>query len=288
MNPYPPAQQGGAPGLVGTTGAGGAGGDGNGVTTGGTAVGGGAGGGAGGGRHGGGGGAGGGSPSGGGGGAGGGGGGGSAYAAPSVTDAELVAAVNDGSVNDGDGQVVITWTRPVVVVPPQAVPLTLTAAPVAATGNRVTLGLTLRGTGAERATIAVTSSQRRLLPAPATRGTGVQRRLVVAPRAGVAGRAQVTVTARVEGRTARLTFWVIAGTARADRLVGTPGTDLIFGRGGDDRLIGKGGDDVLVGGPGRNRLTGGRGADLFIGARKTNVVTDFSAAQGDVRRARLG
>ncbi|MCG8150852.1 hypothetical protein GUY44_10205, partial [Pimelobacter simplex] len=288
VNAYPPAQQGGAPGTVGSPGAGGAGGDGNGVTTGGLAVGGGAGGGAGGGWHGGGGGAGGGSPNGGGGGAGGGGGGGSAYAAPAVTDAELLAAVNDGSVNDGDGRVVISWTRPPVVVTPQVVPLTLTAAPVAADDHRVTLGLRLRGTGADRATISTTSSRHRLLAAPAVRGSGAELRLAVAPRPGVAGRAQVTVTARVDGRTARLTFWVIVGTARADRLVGTPGTDLIFGRGGNDRILGKSGDDVLVGGPGRNRLTGGKGADLFIGARRTNAVTDFAKAQGDVRRARLG
>ncbi len=63
--------------------------------------------------------------------------------------------------------------------------------------------------------------------------------------------------------------------------------DAIFGGDGSDTLVGGAGSDLLVGGgsgTGTNTLTGGAGADTFLLDRigSTNVVTDFSKAQGDI------
>jgi hypothetical protein len=74
-----------------------------------TTSGGGAGGGAGAGYFGGGGGSGGGGVFGGGGGAGGGGGGGASFAAPSIIGPALTSGANPGTINDGNGEVIITW-----------------------------------------------------------------------------------------------------------------------------------------------------------------------------------
>jgi 6-phosphogluconolactonase (cycloisomerase 2 family) len=132
----------GGNGLDGALGAGGAGGAGNLPCTGtqtppcsggqnATTSGGGAGGGAGGGDYGGGGGSGGGSAFGGGGGAGGGGAGGSSYAAPSAADVALNTGVNAGTINNGSGQVTITWSTTPVATPS----LSTTAAAPTATGQ---------------------------------------------------------------------------------------------------------------------------------------------------------
>jgi len=113
----------GGDGANGTSGAGGVGGAGNVPCTGTqnppcsggqnpTTAGGGAGGGGGGGSFGGGGGSGGGGLFGGAGGAGGGGGGGSALASAAISSPTLTPAVNDGTINGGNGQVTITWGTP--------------------------------------------------------------------------------------------------------------------------------------------------------------------------------
>lgn len=73
------------------------------------------------------------------------------------------------------------------------------------------------------------------------------------------------------------------GGAGADRLFGDLGNDLLSGGVGNDRLSGGGGRDVLNGGRGNDRLTGGAGADDFVFKKGygRDVITDFSAAQGD-------
>jgi hypothetical protein len=57
----------------------------------------------------------------------------------------------------------------------------------------------------------------------------------------------------------------VAGTRKADVLVGTPGNDIICGLGGNDILRGKGGKDLLLGGDGNDRLLGGPGHDFALG-----------------------
>jgi len=89
----------------------------------------------------------------------------------------------------------------------------------------------------------------------------------------------------------------IGGTDGADTLYGKGGNDVIYGGAGNDtlyagtgndRLVGGAGDDTLVGGPGNDILTGGTGADTFkwvlndASGGATDVITDFSKAQGDV------
>ncbi|HET9255842.1 MAG TPA: hypothetical protein VFO16_11640 [Pseudonocardiaceae bacterium] len=117
----------GGDGANGTSGAGGAGGHGNLPCTGQLnppcsggqnpdTSGGGAGGGAGGGYFGGGGGSGGGGLFGGGGGAGGGGGGGSAFASPAITSPTLTPGVNNGTINGGNGRVIISWSAPMTTL----------------------------------------------------------------------------------------------------------------------------------------------------------------------------
>jgi uncharacterized repeat protein (TIGR01451 family) len=108
-------------GVDGVVGTGGSGGDGN-------NGGGGGGGGAGGGYFGGGGGSGGGSAFGGGGGAGGGAGGGSGFVDPSIPDGSVSSGVNDGSLNNGDGEVVVTWAAPVTATPTLTTKATLQVA----------------------------------------------------------------------------------------------------------------------------------------------------------------
>jgi uncharacterized repeat protein (TIGR01451 family) len=121
-------------GVDGAVGTGGNGGDGN-------NGGGGGGGGAGGGYFGGGGGSGGGSAFGGGGGAGGGAGGGSGFFEPSIADGSVTAGVNDGSLNNGDGEVVVTWSAPVTETPT----LTTRATAQVASGGSISDVATLLG-----------------------------------------------------------------------------------------------------------------------------------------------
>ncbi len=75
------------------------------------------------------------------------------------------------------------------------------------------------------------------------------------------------------------------GNAGANTLDGGNGNDSLYGLGGDDALIGGAGKDLLDGGLGADRMTGGLGADRFrLGSAveaNGDVITDFSAAQGD-------
>lgn len=52
------------------------------------------------------------------------GGGGSSFAAPSVTNSALAAGVNTGTINNGNGEVTITWTP---APPPTRIPATVPA-----------------------------------------------------------------------------------------------------------------------------------------------------------------
>lgn len=78
----------------------------------------------------------------------------------------------------------------------------------------------------------------------------------------------------------------LAGSAKADRLLGTTGANLLIGNGGSDRIWGRDGADKLQGGAGRDSLWGGGGGDQFLHSGKafdgTDVVADYRAAQGDV------
>lgn len=82
----------------------------------------------------------------------------------------------------------------------------------------------------------------------------------------------------------------IDGGLGGDTLRGGRGADVISGESGDDQLYGDNGDDVLNGGTGSDTLNGnlgndtldgGQGADRFILSREFDVITDFSAADGD-------
>jgi serralysin len=86
---------------------------------------------------------------------------------------------------------------------------------------------------------------------------------------------------------------VITGDAQANILIGGGGSDSLSGGDGADRLEDTGngfttlnggsGDDWMVAGVGNDALTGGTGADTFHSSAGagTDVVTDFSYAQGD-------
>jgi Ca2+-binding RTX toxin-like protein len=66
-----------------------------------------------------------------------------------------------------------------------------------------------------------------------------------------------------------------------DRLFGGLGNDYLDGGAGDDFLHGGAGIDTLAGGSGNDTLSGRQGADVFVGSTGTNIVNDFSIAQGD-------
>ncbi|MBD2018969.1 esterase-like activity of phytase family protein, partial [Leptolyngbya sp. FACHB-36] len=80
----------------------------------------------------------------------------------------------------------------------------------------------------------------------------------------------------------------IAGGDAGDLLIGSAFADTLVGEGGDDTLLGQEGNDTLQGGLGADTLVGGAGSDVFVLANGegTDVITDFSASQGD--RIRLG
>jgi Ca2+-binding RTX toxin-like protein len=71
----------------------------------------------------------------------------------------------------------------------------------------------------------------------------------------------------------------IEGTNKADTLIGTDGDDVILGKRGNDVLQGGLGNDTLTGDAGPNDY----GSDEFIYRfdGSTDVITDFSAAEGD-------
>jgi len=83
----------------------------------------------------------------------------------------------------------------------------------------------------------------------------------------------------------------LTGSFAANTLSGLDGNDVLNGRGGNDILLGGFGVDRLIGGGGVDTLTGGGDADLFEWKARaqtgntlatSDVVTDFSAAEGDV------
>lgn len=80
-----------------------------------------------------------------------------------------------------------------------------------------------------------------------------------------AGPAPTTTAENVEGTT----------------ILGGNGNDRLIGGHGDDILIGGRGDDVLAGGRGNDDMMGGRGADRFLVGEGKDVITDFTASQGD-------
>ncbi len=82
----------------------------------------------------------------------------------------------------------------------------------------------------------------------------------------------------------------IDGRAGDDLLAGNAGNDTLLGGAGNDGLAGGVGDDVLAGGEGNDLMTGGLGADTFAwnlgdqgseGDPAQDVITDFSADEGD-------
>jgi Tol biopolymer transport system component len=72
------------------------------------------------------------------------------------------------------------------------------------------------------------------------------------------------------------------GNAKANKITGGPGDDTLMGRGGNDILIGAGGLDMLTGGKGADVFRFNRTSDSLPGAADRDVITDFSAAAGDV------
>jgi Ca2+-binding RTX toxin-like protein len=134
------------------------------------------------------------------------------------------------------------------------------------------------------------------------------------------GSFQYTLTNNVGSDTATVTIptitYVATGQGGNDSLAGGPGNDTISGnvgndaisgRGGNDNLLGGQGDDALVGGAGNDTLLGGLGLDTLTGGTggdrfqydslnevsvsiidslgggttSSDVITDFSSAQGD-------
>ncbi|MEE4684681.1 calcium-binding protein [Pseudomonas alliivorans] len=88
---------------------------------------------------------------------------------------------------------------------------------------------------------------------------------------------------------------LIGGSETADTVSGTSaGAETLMGYAGRDTLSGLAGEDRLVGGAGGDTLTGGDGADDFVfsaitdsvhatsGIQTRDLITDFSAAQGDI------
>jgi peptidyl-prolyl cis-trans isomerase B (cyclophilin B) len=79
----------------------------------------------------------------------------------------------------------------------------------------------------------------------------------------------------------------LQGKGGNDWLTGGFGLDHLQGGQGNDWLVGEAGDDVLIGNLGQDWLSGGEGADRFVLGRSgsalhlADVITDFSAAQGD-------
>lgn len=78
------------------------------------------------------------------------------------------------------------------------------------------------------------------------------------------------------------------GLDGGDTLNGGNGVDRIYGGSGNDFINGGAGNDQLFGGSGDDDLTGGTGADLFryaadavTGAHWSDIIRDFSRAEGD-------
>jgi len=76
---------------------------------------------------------------------------------------------------------------------------------------------------------------------------------------------------------------ILYGNLGNDSLSGGPGNELIRGGQGDDTMAGGAGNDWISGDRGSDTMSGGTGADTFhsFSGAGTDIVTDFSAAQGD-------
>ena len=74
---------------------------------------------------------------------------------------------------------------------------------------------------------------------------------------------------------------VLRGGKDADSLSGFAGDDWLFGDLGDDVIHGGEGSDYLDGGLGRDALWGDQGADVFRLSAGSDLIGDFSAAEGD-------
>jgi len=93
------------------------------------------------------------------------------------------------------------------------------------------------------------------------------------------------LTSEVASIALNLTADNVMGTAGDDILTGTNTNDRLFGSLGDDQIDAGSGDDILIGGEGVDLLSGGAGADLFVyrcNEAGTDLITDYSAAEGDV------
>ncbi|WP_210270256.1 matrixin family metalloprotease [Aureimonas sp. ME7] len=75
----------------------------------------------------------------------------------------------------------------------------------------------------------------------------------------------------------------VNGNMGNDTVYGGKGNDLVHGGQGNDAVFGNMGNDTLYGGLGDDTLTGGAGSDrfVFLAGHGRDVVTDFSAAEGD-------
>jgi hypothetical protein len=105
----------------------------------------------------------------------------------------------------------------------------------------------------------------------ATRGAGVEVRLLEGRATGIGGRA-----IGIENVVGTSFDDIIIGDDLANRLEGHGGHDILVGRGGDDRLLGGEGSDLLIGGGGRDTLGGNLGQDLLVGGT-TSIGGDLAA-----------
>ena len=74
------------------------------------------------------------------------------------------------------------------------------------------------------------------------------------------------------------------------RSMNTAGNDTLSGSSGNDSINGYDGNDILLGLTGNDTLTGGNGADTFVFAANqgSDIITDFTTAQGDHIRIAMG
>jgi serralysin len=79
----------------------------------------------------------------------------------------------------------------------------------------------------------------------------------------------------------------VHGGAGDDTVWGDDGNDFVQGGAGNDIVLGGEGSDTILGGWGNDTLSGNSGADVFVFGYLDpgwDVITDFSAADGDVLR----
>ncbi|HEY7730537.1 MAG TPA: hypothetical protein VH950_06515 [Gaiellaceae bacterium] len=77
----------------------------------------------------------------------------------------------------------------------------------------------------------------------------------------------------------------LSGTAGDDVIVGTSKRDLIWAKAGDDVVCAGDGDDEIDADAGNDTITGGPGPDRFDGGAGKDQATDFSAAEGDLKKS---